>query len=92
MTPEELERVMNFIIERQEVAAAQIAALAARQSDHDERIARFERSYTAIASLLQKHDTQIEALTEGVNNLVETVNRYITARGSDGAGGGGGTP
>ena len=99
MTPEELERVMNFIIERQEFAAEQIATLAQNQvthdgrlAEHNERIARFERSYTAISDLLQKHDTQIESLTKGLNNLIETVNRYITARGSNGAGGDGGAP
>jgi len=36
--------------------------------------------------LLQKHNTQIEALTEELNNLAATINRYITARGPNGAG------
>ncbi len=103
MTNDEIERIMNFIIERQErvaeqqaVTAAQLAqseaiinVLAKRQleadeqmDDHDERIARFERSYTVISNLLQKHDTQIDAVTEGLNNLITTVNRYITTRGN----------
>lgn len=131
MTNDELERMMNFIIERQERAAEQqvanaeqlaqsealinalivrqdrvseqqaanaeqlaqsealINALARRQlemgeqlDDHDERIARFERSYTAISTLLQRHDTQLIALTDGLNNLITTVNRYITSRGN----------
>lgn len=120
MTNDELERIMNFIVERQERIAAQqertaaqqaanaeqlaanaeqlalsealINALAKRQlelgeklEDHDERIARFERSYTAISTLLQRHDTQILALTDGLNNLITTVNRYITARGNGGS-------
>lgn len=124
MTNDELERMMNFIIERQERTAAQQAAnaeqlahadllinalierqervseqqaanaeqlaqsealintLARRQlemgeqvDDHDERIARFERSYTTIANLLQRHDTQIVALTDGHNKLVERQER-----------------
>lgn len=94
MTNDELERVMNFIIERQEVAAEQLAALAVQQAqmgnaqgDHDERIARFERSYNVIADLLQRHDTQIVALTDGLNNLTRIVERYITARGNGGNGG-----
>lgn len=85
---------MNFIIERQEVAAEQLAALAVQQAqmgnaqgDHDERIARFERSYNVIADLLQRHDTQIVALTDGLNNLTRIVERYITARGNGGNGG-----
>lgn len=97
MTNDELERIMNFIIERQETFAEQltqaqtiITALAARQEKHDERIARFERSYTVITGLLEKHDTQIEAVTEGLNNLIATVNRYIAARGDGSNGSSGG--
>ncbi|HEX8071071.1 MAG TPA: hypothetical protein VF546_14035 [Pyrinomonadaceae bacterium] len=96
MTNEEIEKVLNFIIAREEriveqqaAAAEQIAALAAVQGAHDARIARFERSYTAIAELLQRHDSQIVALTGAVNQLTETVNRYITARGNNGQGDGG---
>jgi ABC-type transporter Mla subunit MlaD len=95
MTNEELERIMNFIIERQERAADQLAEtenilaeLARRDDDKEQRIARFERSYTVIADLLQRHDTQIVALTDGLNRLTETVNRYITARGDGDAGNG----
>jgi chromosome segregation ATPase len=115
MTGDELERIMNFIIERQEhitdqqaISAEQLAqaetimaALAQSQlqnderlSGHDERIARFERSYTAIADLLERHDGQIVAVTSNVNKLTEvvsslstTVDRYIRARGNNGAGG-----
>lgn len=115
MSNEELERIMNFIIERQEYASEQIARLTEsqnrfdeaqavlseqqsrlveqqsrlveQQSDHEERIARFERSYVAIAQLLGKHDDQIEALTKGLNDLTTLVTRYITARGDGGNGG-----
>ena len=62
---------------------------AKRQENHDERTARFERSYTVITGLLEKHDTQIEALTEGLNDLIAAVNRYVTARGDGGNGSGG---
>lgn len=94
MTNDELERIMNFIIERQEYAADQIAKVTERQGDHDVRIARFERSYTEIAGLLTKHDDQLVAVTNNVNKLTEvvsslsaTVDRYITARGNNGSGG-----
>jgi len=89
MDNDELERVMNFIIvrqeriaEQQEKAAEQIVALASNQAEHDERIARFERSYTVIADLLNRHDTQLVALTDGLNKLTQTVERYITAQGN----------
>ncbi len=103
MDNDELERVMNFIIQRQEVAAEQqartaeqmaqaetiINALAKSQlhaderlENHAERIARFERSYTVIAELLNRQDTQLVALTDGLNKLTQTVERYITARGN----------
>jgi chromosome segregation ATPase len=107
MDNDELERVMNFIIQRQEVAAEQqaitaeqmaqaetiINALAKSQlhadeqlESHGERIARFERSYTVIADLLNRHDTQLVALTDGLNKLAQTVERYITARGNGNGG------
>jgi septal ring factor EnvC (AmiA/AmiB activator) len=108
MSNEELERIMNFIVKRQEYATEQIARLtesqtrfdealsrlAEQQGDHEERIARFERSYVRIAQLLEKHDGQLDAVTEGLNNVTDglaklttLVTRYIAARG-DGSNGG----
>lgn len=94
MSNEELERIMNFIVERQEYASEQIvrlteaeARLAELLKDHEERIARFERSYIRIAQLLEKHDDQLEAVTKGLNDLTTLVTRYIAARG-DGSNGG----
>jgi ABC-type transporter Mla subunit MlaD len=108
MSDDELERIMNFIIERQETGADQLAqaesiitALANVQTQtskqltaHDDRIARFERSYVAIAELLEKHDNQLVVVTENLNRLTDvvadlsaTVNRYITARGNNGSNG-----
>ena len=101
MDNEELERIMNFIIERQEYTAAQLARLTEAEAGHEERIARFERSYVAISQLLQKHDNQLVAVTEGLNNVTDQlavvsvelakmstlVNRYIAARGDGGDGG-----
>jgi crotonobetainyl-CoA:carnitine CoA-transferase CaiB-like acyl-CoA transferase len=100
MTTDELERIMNFIVERQEQGADQLAqaeaiitALAESQlqtdkrlAAQDERIARFERSYSSIADLLAKHDNQLVNVTDNVNKLTgvvttlsETVDRFITA-------------
>jgi ABC-type transporter Mla subunit MlaD len=101
MTNEELERLMNFIIVRQERMTEQqeqtqsvlaqtqtvLGELARRDDDKDQRIARFERSYTEIAGLLAKHDDQLEALTDGLNRLTQTVDRYIAARGNNGSSG-----
>jgi ABC-type transporter Mla subunit MlaD len=115
MTNDELERIMNFIIERQEHIADQqavsadqlaqaetlittlasqheetqtvMAELARRDADKEQRIARFERSYSTIAGLLEKHDDQLVALTDGLNRLTQTVERYITARGNNGSSG-----
>lgn len=131
MTNDELERVMNFIIERQERFSEELreqqelsrelhennrelqntarqlqettheqqelarvlldtqAALTEsvhgllakgseqdnRLAEHNERIARFERSYIAIADLLRAHDQQITSLTENGNDT----NAAVTA-------------
>jgi ABC-type transporter Mla subunit MlaD len=100
MDNDELERLMNFIVQRQEQGAEQLAqadaiinALAKSQlhateqlENHDERIARFERSYAVIGDLLKRHDDQLIALTDGLNSLTRTVERYITAQGNGNGG------
>jgi chromosome segregation ATPase len=85
----EMGELVNALAGRQLETDELLNALAGRQletseqlDDHDERIARFERSYTAISTLLQRHDTQLIALTDSLNNLITTVNRYITTRGN----------
>lgn len=106
MTNEELERIMNFMIEREErifeqqerfsvemreqqelariLLNAQVsltekqAQQDEKQAQQDERIARFERSYTTIAGLLQRHDSQIVALTENSNNTTAVVAALVT--------------
>jgi hypothetical protein len=94
VTNDEIERIINFIIESQERITEQqhetqiiLAELARRDSDKEQRIARFERSYVAIGELLAKHDDQLVTVTDNVNKLTETVDRYITARGNNGSGG-----
>lgn len=91
---------------------AKDAAQDERLAEHNERIARFERSYVAIAGLLQKHDERIAdnavqsmkhdvniaahdaqnmkhdeniaALTDRLDRLAQTVERYVAARGTNG--------
>lgn len=113
MTNDELERVMNFIIERQERVTAQYERIAAqheqfsaemreqqelarvlldtqaaltesvirlttKDADHDERIARFERSYIAITELLRAHDSQLGENTTSINGTNDTVRELVT--------------
>ena len=89
MTNDELEKIMNFIVVRQERIAEQqeqtqaiLAELTRRDDDKEQRIARFERSYTVVADLLKQHDGQLVALTDGLNSLTRAVERYITAQGN----------
>lgn len=98
MTNDELERMMNFAIERQERIDARqertaenlaqleivVQALTSKSLEHDERIARFERSYTVIANLLQSfneqqrsHQGQIEVVTTNLNAATETASVLI---------------
>ncbi len=76
------ERQMDFILEQQAQLTATVQRLAESQQNHEERIARFERSYVAISELLVSHDSQLVAITDGINDLTSVVNRYITARGN----------
>lgn len=87
MTNEELERVTRSITGWQEVAAKNIAEItktqaehtkahaehAETQAEHDKRIKRFERSYSKIANLLQRHDRQLVAVTDNSNKLNDIV-------------------
>lgn len=79
MINKELEEMMNFIIERQKFTTAQIASIAETQSQHDERIKRFERSYAVISDLLQRHDSQLVTLTDNANKTNEIVAGLATS-------------
>ncbi|MCP9495140.1 MAG: hypothetical protein MSG64_11895 [Pyrinomonadaceae bacterium MAG19_C2-C3] len=83
MTNEELKRVMNSIIERQERITIQqeqtqttLDELAHRDADKEERIKRFEQSYAAISDLLQRHDSQLATLTDNATNIAETQSQH----------------
>ncbi len=78
MTNEELERMVALLIEGQQQTQALLAELARRDdeqmrrdADKEERIARFERSYVAIADLLQQHAARISTLEESRDLLVQ---------------------
>ncbi len=73
---------IEILLELQATDNAKIQAHDERIKENDERIARFERSYVAIAGLLQKHDGQLESLTDGLNSLTRIVERYVIARGN----------
>ncbi len=87
MTPEELERVMNFIIERQERMAAhqegQQFFLDALLSSQKTLTATVMQIATGTVQRFDRQDAQIAATNESVNQLSATVDRYIKARGQN---------
>ncbi len=76
---EQAEAMIKLLVERHLVHEERLDLDKETLNEYNDRIKRFERSYTVIADLLQKHDTQIESMTDGINNLTATVNRYIAA-------------
>ncbi len=93
MTNDELERIMNFMIERQEVFDARQERMAA-QAEQQQLIvnALLDSQNTLTATVLRiaethsaqiaEHGRQIAATNETVNRLSATVDRYISARGN----------
>jgi chromosome segregation ATPase len=78
MTNEELEELMNFIIIRQERMVSQQERTVEQQQEHDERLARFERSYAVLVKLLEKHDAQIIAVTTDGNKANRAIEDLAT--------------
>ncbi len=78
MTNEELEELMNFIIIRQERMVTQQERTVEQQKEHDERLARFERSYAVLVKLLEKHDAQIIAVTTDGNKANRAIEDLAT--------------
>lgn len=83
MTNEEMERVMNFIIERQELFAA-------RMVESEERLTRLENITTVLAEKNdQLADTQklisqdIRNLTTQVDRIAEAVSFLLDERGNN---------
>jgi flagellar biosynthesis/type III secretory pathway protein FliH len=93
MTPEELERVMNFIIERQERMAAQQEGqqflLDALLSSQKTLTATVMQIANGVVERFDRQDAEMSALREAVGDLTRTVDRYITARGNGSNGRGG---
>ncbi len=91
MTPEELERVMNFIIERQEnlgdVLQQQQQLMGTVIESQNTLTATVLQIAEATDARLNKHDEQFAEMRENINSLTRTVDRYITARGNNGTGG-----
>ena len=86
MTNEELERVMNFIIERQERMAAQQEGqqflVDALLSSQKTLTATVMQMATGTVQRFDRQDTEMSAMREAVGDLTRTVDRYITARGN----------
>lgn len=86
MTNEELERVMNFIIERQERITAQqeqqqffINTLLDSQNTLTATVTRIAETQ---GRQIAAQGRQIAVLTENLSNLTATVDRYIHALGN----------
>ncbi len=86
MTNEELERVMNFIIERQERMTAQqeqqqffINTLLDSQNTLTTTVTRIAETQ---GRQIAAQGRQIAVLTENLSNLTATVDRYIHALGN----------
>lgn len=93
MTPDELEKVMNFIIERQERMAAQqegqqflVDALLSSQKTLTATVMQIA---TGTVNRFDRQDAEMSAMREAVGDLTRTVDRYITARGNGSNGTGG---
>jgi len=79
MTNEELERVMNFIIKRQERMTAQQE----QQQFFINTLLDSQNTLTAtVTRIAETQGQQIAVLTENLNNLTATVDRYIHALGN----------
>jgi len=78
MTNEEIERLVTRTAEQLAETQTILRGIVANQADHDERITRFERSYSAIADLLQRHDVQLDEVTAAGNTTNGVVQQLAT--------------
>jgi septal ring factor EnvC (AmiA/AmiB activator) len=94
VTNEELERVMNFIIERQERVAEQQELFATQMTQSNERVTRLERLaeyqqglLTGVIESQDRTNQDVRNLTTQVDRIVEAVAALIER--ADGANGNG---
>jgi hypothetical protein len=94
MTNKELQKTMEFIIERQEVFADNMDKLSQNMDKADKRIGRLERGFVAVFDLvnetakLQKDLTQSHAelrdaqkhTDDKLNILIDVVERFISEK------------
>ncbi|MCP9495704.1 MAG: hypothetical protein MSG64_14755 [Pyrinomonadaceae bacterium MAG19_C2-C3] len=73
MTNEEMERIMNFIIERQEVFAE-------RMVQSDERLTRVEQITAGLAVSNDQNNQQIKLLITQVDRIAETLTFLLDER------------
>ena len=74
----------NMLIERQERITEQQVISAEQLAQSEAIINALAKRQLEMGEQLGDHRTQMNTLTEGLNNLVRTVDRYITARGNGG--------
>jgi protein-disulfide isomerase-like protein with CxxC motif len=89
MTDEDRQRQMDFILEQQAQFTVNIQQLREQQGRSDARIDRVAAIVEALALSAQAQSERMDSSDDRVNQLAETVDRYIKARGngSNGAGG-----
>lgn len=73
MTNEEMERIMNFIIERQERFAYQQEVFAERMVQSEERLTRVEQITAGLAVSNDQNNQQIKLLITQVDRIAETL-------------------
>lgn len=86
MTNEEMERIMNFIIERQERVAYQQEVFAERMVQSDERLTRVEQITAGLAVSNDQNNQQIKLLITQVDRIAETLAFLLDERKNNGNG------
>ena len=97
MTPEDFQRMqqaMQFIVEQQAAFTTDIQLLREVQAADAQRITRLEGAVTnlmetvqTLAQVAQAHSDRMDSTDERLDRLIATVDRYVTARGSNGSNG-----
>ncbi len=95
MTNEEMERIMNFIIERQErvayqqeVFAERMVQFAERMVQSDERLTRVEQITAGLAISNDQNNQQIKLLITQVDRISETLAFLLDERKNNKSGNG----
>lgn len=71
-----LEDLSKMLVESQVETAEKVARVEKRDTEYEERIRRFERSYQSISRLLEAHDKQLVTVTKTLNDFVDGFNLH----------------